>query len=82
MTGAVTSVTKGRSNMAWTWRYFEADGADPLGSDLPSESFTSRGDAESWLGENWQELAEGGVGRVALLDGDAEVYAMSLEPVE
>ncbi|WP_435105686.1 hypothetical protein [Nocardiopsis synnemataformans] len=69
--------------MAWTWRYFEADGADPLGAaDLPSESFTSRGDAESWLGENWQELAEGGVGRVALLDGDKEVYAMSLEPVE
>ncbi|WP_017572650.1 hypothetical protein [Nocardiopsis halotolerans] len=68
--------------MAWTWRYYEADGTDPRGTDLPSESFTSRGDAESWLGENWHELAEGGVRRVALLDGEKEVYAMSLEPVE
>lgn len=68
--------------MAWTWRYDGAEGADPQGADLPSESFTSRGDAESWLGENWQELAEGGVRRVALLDGEKEVYAMSLEPVE
>ncbi|MFJ9556486.1 hypothetical protein ACIRPH_21940 [Nocardiopsis sp. NPDC101807] len=68
--------------MAWTWRYFEADGADPLAEGLPSESFTSRGDAESWLGENWQELAEGGVGRVALMEEGREVYAMALEPVE
>lgn len=68
--------------MAWTWRYYEADGADPMGEGLPSESFTSRGDAESWLGENWQELAEGGVGRVSLLEEDREVYAMALEPVE
>lgn len=68
--------------MAWSWRYYGADGTDPLGEDLPSESFTSRGDAESWLGENWRELIEGGVERVALLEGDKEVYAMSLEPVE
>ncbi|WP_026118496.1 hypothetical protein [Nocardiopsis salina] len=67
--------------MAWTWRYFGPEG-DELGQGLPSESFTSRGDAESWLGENWQELADGGVGRVALMDEGREVYAMSLEPAE
>ncbi|MDE3724031.1 MULTISPECIES: hypothetical protein [Nocardiopsis] len=68
--------------MAWTWRYHEADGADALAGDLPSESFTSRGDAESWLGENWQELTEGGVDRVVLLEDDQKVYTMSLEPAE
>ncbi|MFD3686344.1 hypothetical protein ACFWTE_16140 [Nocardiopsis sp. NPDC058631] len=68
--------------MAWTWRYYEADGAGQPAEDLPSESFTSRGDAESWLGENWQELAGGGVSRVSLLEDDREVYAMALEPVE
>ncbi|MEV2276473.1 hypothetical protein AB0I72_12865 [Nocardiopsis sp. NPDC049922] len=68
--------------MAWTWRYIEADGATPPGEDLPAEAFTSRGDAESWLGENWRELTEGGVDRVALMDGDREVYAMALETAE
>ncbi|MFI6577299.1 hypothetical protein ACIBFB_15980 [Nocardiopsis sp. NPDC050513] len=68
--------------MAWTWRYIEADGATPPGGDLPAEAFTSRGDAESWLGENWRELSEGGVDRVALMEGDREVYAMALETAE
>lgn len=66
--------------MAWTWRYHEADGAQLRAEGLPTESFTSRGDAESWLGENWEELAEGGVGTVALLEEGREVYTMSLSP--
>lgn len=82
VTGTVARLTKERPNMAWTWRYYEADGSEPEGSDLPSESFTSRGDAESWLGENWRELAEGDVARVALWEGEKKVYEMSLEPVE
>jgi hypothetical protein len=69
---------EGRSNMAWTWRYHEADGAQTKAEELPAESFTSRGDAESWLGENWAELAEGGVGDVALLEEGREVYTMPL----
>ncbi|OLT28255.1 hypothetical protein BJF83_15795 [Nocardiopsis sp. CNR-923] len=68
--------------MAWTWRYIGADGATPPDGDLPAEAFTSRGDAESWLGENWRALAEDGVGRVALMDGDREVYAMALATAE
>ncbi len=64
--------------MAWTWRYIEADGTGPKAEELPVESFTSRGDAESWLGENWAELAEGGVGGVALLEEGREVYTMPL----
>ncbi|MEU2942764.1 hypothetical protein ACFYOC_11935 [Nocardiopsis alba] len=64
--------------MAWTWRYHEAGGAPVETTSLPEESFTSRGDAESWLGENWSELAEAGVGTVALLEEDREVYTMPL----
>lgn len=67
--------------MAWNWRYFGPDGEE-VEQDLPTESFTSRGDAESWLGENWQELADRGVGRVALMEEDRRVYAMSLEPTD
>ncbi|MBR8744406.1 hypothetical protein [Nocardiopsis sp. MG754419] len=64
--------------MAWTWRYLGADGTPVEATDLPAESFTSRGDAESWLGENWSDLAEAGVGTVALWEADREVYAMPL----
>ncbi|WP_116244421.1 hypothetical protein [Nocardiopsis sp. FIRDI 009] len=65
--------------MAWTWRYIGADDGAPRGADLPEEVFTSRGDAESWLGEHWRELSESGVERVALMDGDRESYVMSLD---
>lgn len=68
--------------MAWIWRYYGADGSIPAEEDLPNESFTSQGDAESWLGENWRELSEGGVSKVVLLEEEREVYTMSLEPVE
>ena len=64
--------------MAWAWRYHEGDGAQLRAEELPNESFTSRGDAESWLGENWEELTEGGVGTVVLLEEDREVYTMPL----
>lgn len=64
--------------MAWTWRYHGADGAPVEVGGVPAETFTSRGDAESWLGENWSELADEGVGTVALLEEDREVYTMPL----
>lgn len=68
--------------MAWIWRYHGADGNIPTEEELPNESFTAQGDAESWLGENWQELSEGGVSTVVLWEDDREIYTMSLEPVE
>lgn len=64
--------------MAWTWRYHGAYGAPVEAGDVPAETFTSRGDAESWLGETWSELAEEGVGTVTLLEEDREVYTMPL----
>jgi len=60
--------------MAWSWRYEAADGANvptPEGADI---TFPSQADAESWVGETWRELLEGGVHQVTLLDGDHRVY--------
>ncbi|CAL9419861.1 hypothetical protein SUDANB120_01828 [Streptomyces sp. enrichment culture] len=64
--------------MAWTWRFETADGS-PAAPAVEPEEFTTQGDAESWIGEYWKELLEGGTERVRLSDdGGAEVYAMSL----
>ena len=63
--------------MSWTWRLENADG-DSVGT---SDSFDSRSDAESWVGEAFDELIEQGVDQVRLFDGDTEVYGpMSLHP--
>ena len=44
-------------------------------------TFSTQADAESWIGENWQQLLEGGVDQVSLLEGDRVVYGgMSLHP--
>jgi hypothetical protein len=63
--------------MAWSWRYEAADGAEVEG---PTDTFTSQSDAESWLGQHWRQLAEGGVTTVALTEGDRVEYRMSLLP--
>jgi hypothetical protein len=67
--------------MGWTWRYADDQGASIERSELPSPSFPTQADAESWIGETWQELFGGGVESVFLLDDDAVVYGpMSLRP--
>lgn len=71
--------------MAFTWRYLRADGTDVV--DLPeaatSQSFPSQSEAESWVGETWRDLLNGGVDAVALVDGDVPVYGpMSLHPTQ
>lgn len=70
--------------MAWIWRYEADDGVAVVPVDVAqAEIFATQGDAETWLGENWQELLHAGVRRVTLLDGDREVYGpMSLLPAE
>jgi hypothetical protein len=64
--------------MAWTWRYEGRDGEalddlTALDGGLAGASFSTRSDAESWLGENWRALRAAGVARVRLLDGTARV---------
>lgn len=58
--------------MSWSWRLEAADGTPVPDVSAPAQG--SQGDAESWLGEQWRELAEQGVAQVTLLDGGTEVY--------
>ena len=67
--------------MVWTWRLEQADGTPATGGGLPAETFTSQGDAENWLGENWRMLLAAGVDQVTLLEDTRVEYGpMSLHP--
>jgi hypothetical protein len=73
--------------MGWTWRYADPTGASiestegTEGTELPAPSFPTQADAESWIGETWQELFDGGVDAVFLLDDQTVVYGpMSQRP--
>jgi hypothetical protein len=70
--------------VAWSWRYEATDGTEVESGYTPRpEVFPSQGDAETWLGENWQELLHAGVAQVTLLNGAQEVYGpMSLSKDE
>jgi hypothetical protein len=56
------------------WRLLDGDG----GERGRSEDFEDRDDAEVWLSTEWSSLAADGVSEVALVEGDDEVYRMSL----
>jgi hypothetical protein len=58
--------------MSWTWQLQSAEG-EPMSSPA-SPAHSSQSDAESWLGEQWRELAVAGVAQVILLDGTTAVY--------
>ena len=63
----------------WRWRLEDASGAEVTVADVPVEEFPSQSDAESWVGEVWRELLEGGADAVTLFEADREVYGpMSL----
>lgn len=62
----------------WWWRLDDATGGtvEPAGGRA---DFPTRGDAESYIGETWAELAAEGVASVTLFEGEREVYGpMSL----
>lgn len=60
----------------WWWQRLDAAGEALAGAE---QEFPTRGDAESWLGEVWAELAQEGVDAVTLHEGDRVVYGpMSL----
>ena len=67
--------------MAWSWQFETADGTVTGSHGVARETFSSQGDAETWLGENWRELLAGGVEQVTLLeDSRVEYGPMSLRP--
>lgn len=62
----------------WWWRLEGADGVmiEPAPERM---EFPTRGDAESYIGESYAELADGGVASVTLFEDEREVYGpMSL----
>ena len=68
--------------MSWTWQLEREDGT-PAPAREAKESFSSQGDAESWLGENWRSLLESGVDQVSLMEDARREYGpMSLRPPE
>jgi len=67
----------------WTWTYLDADAKAMTGEALVSTGFPSQSEAESWLGEQWRELADAGVDYVTLKHEGTVVYGpMSLRAVE
>lgn len=63
--------------MTWTWRLEAVDGTAL--SDPTPPAHSNQSDAESWLGEQWRELADSGVAQATLLEAGVEVYGpMSL----
>ena len=69
--------------MPWTWRFEDGSGgAVEVPGEYAGQEFTAQGDAESWLGEVWRELADEGVDAVRLFEDGRDVYGspMSLHP--
>ncbi|WP_369237759.1 hypothetical protein AB5J56_32320 [Streptomyces sp. R21] len=63
---------------AWTWRFEKSDGTEVEPAVVPEE-FTTQGDAESWIGEIWKDLVEGGADQVFLFEDSTKIYGpMSL----
>ena len=70
---------EGERRMPWSWRYENGDD-EPISG--PGETFSSQSDAESWIGQEWRELADAGVAQVVLVEDDRVDYAMSLLPAD
>ncbi len=69
--------------MTWAWQLEKEDGTVIGSRELTKETFSSQGDAESWLGEQWPDLLKSGVDQVTLTeDGRVEYGPMSLHPAQ
>jgi hypothetical protein len=67
----------------WTWTYLDADARVMTGDALVTTWFPSQSEAESWLGEQWRELAAMGVDAVMLEHDGAPIYGpMSLRAAQ
>jgi hypothetical protein len=65
---------------AWWWALVDGAGEPVVVTgELADQTFANQGDAESWIGETWRELAEAGVTAVVLHEHERVVYGpMSL----
>ena len=84
--GSVRSMSGG----TWSWRLENAAGETvPIpstgieGFAAAANAFPTQSDAESWVGEEWQDLLAEGVVAVFLYEDDRFVYGpMSLLPAD
>ncbi len=75
-----TGSTQTDSETPWWWRLEAADGSAVEPAEARQE-FPTRADAESWVGECYQDLTEQGAVAVTLFEGERQVYGpMSLLP--
>lgn len=66
---------------SWWWRLEDQAGEEVSVDGVPQQRFPSQSDAESWVGETWEELLEGGAEAVTLFEGERKVYGpMGLRP--
>ena len=67
----------------WPVPYLGADGRAVTGETLVTNGFPSQSEAESWLGEQWRELAGVGVDAVTRAHEGSVVYGpMSLRAAQ
>ncbi|MFP5346243.1 MAG: hypothetical protein ACLGIA_04365 [Actinomycetes bacterium] len=65
----------------WTWTFEDASGHSVAPASAPTGPFPTQADAESWVGETYQQLVAEGVDAVRLFEDETEVYGpMSLHP--
>ena len=67
--------------MNWSWQLLDesAQLVDAQTITLEVPTFGAQADAETWIGETWEDLLEQGVDSVNLFDGDRLIYGpMSL----
>jgi hypothetical protein len=81
MPARVVRARYGAAMSTFTWRFEAADGSALTPPEDPGP-FTSKADAESWVGESWRDLLAHGVEQVSLLRDGELVYPMSLRPLE
>lgn len=60
--------------MTFTWVLHDAAGADLRST----EAFETQAEAESWMGDRWQDLLDEGAETVTLMDDDTKLYRMGL----
>ena len=66
---------------AYGWVCLDEDGRPVQAGGSAASTFPSQAEAEAWLGESWEELADEGVSAVTLQCNGVDVYGpMSLAP--
>ncbi|MFT3877223.1 MAG: hypothetical protein QM708_12485 [Propioniciclava sp.] len=67
--------------MAWRWVSDGVVDAAAAAEAGLGEEFASRGDAEAWLSDYYEDLLDAGITEVTLMDGDRVAHdPMSLLP--